>query len=177
MDSSRDQNQKHSSKTYKDEPLISLMLEDDSVYDETRYSDCVFRDCIRLDVQCPEYYHFPEGTYFHPMIWYIDEYMHLIRDEISVYGSNGPSDHQISRITIRGRIENIIVNERMSEQKDGSWKGMLLCVPPVQSMTVAFGACIFEDERQYYSLYNNEGITMGQLVRAFRDQLNMVHCH
>ncbi|KAI4661286.1 uncharacterized protein J4E79_005099 [Alternaria viburni] len=57
--------------------------------------------------------------------------------------------------------------------KESDWMEMLLCTPGLQRIDVVFTYRAYHDKGRTYKLFaeDNNGVTVGQFVKAFRDQL------
>ncbi|KAI4947543.1 hypothetical protein J4E91_006363 [Alternaria rosae] len=117
---------------------------------------------------------FPSGTTFHPILLDLEGRLPLV-DNLFRSTDGEPYRHFSfgSFEDLNGLLER---RQRRSHRNDGSWKDMLLCVPAQQRIDVIFDFTYYSGSRRNYTLLGESGcgVTMGQFVRAFRDQLKHI---
>jgi hypothetical protein len=109
----------------------------------------------------------------HPIFTHMDRYMHLIHDSLFRKGHSGESQARVDFTTFDELRAKMKLSENTTEKEDGSWKDMLLCIPPVSWVKVTFMVSMEQGIYRDYKLCakGKAGVTLGQFVQAFRRQL------
>jgi len=116
---------------------------------------------------------FPSGTTFHPILLDLERRLPLV-DNVFRTTEGEPYRHFSvdSFDSLDGVLERM---RKRSRRHEGSWKDMLLCVSAQRRINLVFDYTYY-DSRRNYTLDGEGGcgVTMGQFVRAFRDQLKHI---
>jgi len=118
---------------------------------------------------------FPSGTNFHLILLNLEECLDLVD---KVFQSSNGKPYRNFNFDSFDSIDDVL--ERMRNhsrsRNDGSWKDMLLCVPAQPRINVIFDYTYYTRGRRKYKLRGQSGcgVTMGQFVRVFRDQLKHI---
>ena len=124
---------------------------------------------------CDQLSNFPSGTNFHPILLDLDRRLPLVDNAFRE--SNG-EPHKNFCFDSFDSLDDVLEKMRKysRSRNDGSWKDMLLCVPAQPRINVIFDYTYYTRGRRKYKLRGEggQGVTMGQFVGAFRDQLEHI---